>query len=117
MSLMKYPNGNLRPDAPEEYTENHLKFRESDPRDMSTEDLNKLGHSKTNIYDVIRNNCKECLNGSINLIRSCTQTSCLFWPYRMGSNPFNRQNLTEEERQLRSERAKANLKNKGTKEA
>ena len=52
-------------------------------------------------------NCIECVGGSEAEVRRCRLLHCPFWPYRLASNPFHRQALTEAERVARSTRAKA----------
>ena len=54
---------------------------------------------------LIRTNCIECCAGNEAEVRRCGMHWCPFWPYRMGSNTFHRQELTEAERQERATRA------------
>lgn len=60
-----------------------------DPREMSIEELNSLGHHKTPLRKVIRANCISCCGGISSEVRSCTLVDCVFWPYRMNKNPFS----------------------------
>jgi hypothetical protein len=86
------PNGNPRPDY-----EAHLEpavveqlpaLIGRDPRSMTPEQLESIGHSKQPLLRVIRTNCIECAGGSEAELRRCRMHWCPFWPYRMGSNPF-----------------------------
>ena len=67
--------------------------------------LEALGHTKQPLLRVIRTNCIECCAGNEAEVRRCGMHWCPFWPYRMGSNTFHRQELTEAERQERATRA------------
>ena len=59
-----------------------------DPRKMTVEDLNTIGHIKQPILDVIRAKCLDCSHTQSE-VRKCTCVcTCPLWPYRMGSNPF-----------------------------
>jgi hypothetical protein len=59
-----------------------------DPRDMSVEELNRMGHIKMPMLKVIREKCTDCSGGSIGEVRKCTAFKCALWPYRTNSNPF-----------------------------
>ena len=59
----------------------------------------------------MREHCIECVGSPINegwqtLIRECPSVECALHDFRMGKNPFHSQNLSEEERKRRAERAK-----------
>jgi hypothetical protein len=54
---------------------------------------------------VTRTHCIECCAGNEAEVRRCGMDWCPFWPYRMASNPFHRQELSEAERQERATRA------------
>jgi len=75
-----------------------------DPRSMSEEELETLGHVKAPLLDVIRKNCTQCCCGALGEIRRCAMVSCAFWPYRMGTNPFRHREISEEERVNAGER-------------
>jgi len=79
-----------------------------DPRTIPIEQLKALGHEKHPLLRVIRTNCVACVGGSEAEVRRCRLLHCPFWPYRMGRNPFHRQELTGAERRERSARARAN---------
>jgi hypothetical protein len=74
---------------------------------MSVAELNAIGHTKRPLLRVIRANCIDCSGGSEAEVRRCAIVGCDFWPYRMGSNPFHTVELTDEQRQERSERLQA----------
>ena len=69
-----------------------------DPRKMTVEDLNAMGHEKMPLGKAIRKLCIECSGGSESEVRRCTTVSCPVWPYRMGKNPFAKRDLTDEQR-------------------
>jgi hypothetical protein len=73
-----------------------------DPRRMSVEALNALGHEASPMLKVIRAKCLDCSCGQISEVRKCVTVECALWPYRMSANPF-RTPLSEEERQKRAE--------------
>jgi hypothetical protein len=59
----------------------------------------------------IKSMCVECLGGPgtenlYALIRDCAAPACPLYEYRMGKNPYLKQNLTDEQRKERSDRAK-----------
>lgn len=58
------------------------------PKDLTVRELEALGHTKTPLLRTIRKNCIDCAGGSQAEVRRCALATCLFWPYRMGSNPF-----------------------------
>ena len=101
-----FSTGSLRPDQNEEWERANEQYKDCHPRDMTVEQLNELGHEKEAIYSVIRRNCIDCVGNQPGLVRSCTITWCPYWPYRMGFNPFNRRELSEEQRQEMAERAR-----------
>lgn len=104
-----FPNGNLKPEQNPEWQAAQEKYKDLHPQDITTEQLNELGHEKGGIYQIIRKNCIDCVAGQPSLVRSCTMTWCPYWPYRMGFNPFNRKELTEEEKVILRERFQRNL--------
>jgi hypothetical protein len=73
-----------------------------DPRRMSVEELNTLGHEASPMLKVIRAKCLDCSCGQISEVRKCVAVDCALWPYRMSANPL-RTPLSEEERQKRAE--------------
>jgi hypothetical protein len=75
-----------------------------DPRQMSETDLIALGHQKRPLLRVIRANCIECAGNSETEVRRCRMIACPMWPYRMGTNPFQRRELTEDQRSELAER-------------
>lgn len=82
-----------------------------DPRRMTTAELNQLGHSSNSVLAAVRVNCVECCGGQTAEVRKCTATHCKLWPFRMGTNPFARRELTEPQKeQLRTRAAAARAK-------
>ncbi len=68
-----------------------------DPRTMTMEDLEQLGHARVSPLRALRLKCLDCCNGSAREVRLCTAVDCPSWPFRMGKNPWRRP-LTGEER-------------------
>jgi hypothetical protein len=92
-----------------------------DPRAMTTEDLERLGHTRLSPLRAPRLKCLDCCNGSAQEVRLCTGVDCPSWPFRMGRNPWRRP-LTGEERAERQARftgkilaAPSNAQNSGRK--
>ena len=54
----------------------------------------------------IREKCLDCTYGQTNEIKLCPVTYCPLYPFRFGKNPYNKRNLTEEQREALSERMK-----------
>ena len=84
-----------------------------DARDVSGAELIDAGHKVDSLLTVIRKKCLDCCVGQISEVRLCTATACDLWPYRMGTNPFAKRTLTEEQREAARERmaaARANRK-------
>lgn len=53
----------------------------------------------------IRAKCLECSCGKATEVRACPITDCPLFPFRFGKNPY-RKPISEERRQILSERAK-----------
>ena len=70
-----------------------------DPREMTIDELNALGHTQTPLRKVIRAHCLECCNGEIAEVRKCTAHACQLWPYRMNKNPFIKKEISEEQKE------------------
>ena len=88
-----FSNDNPRPDYPEAYLEPSVVegmplLIGRDPRTITVEQFNALGHEKQPLLRVIRTNCIECVGGSEAEVRRCRLLHCPFWPYRMACNPF-----------------------------
>lgn len=59
-----------------------------DPRTLSTDDLERLGHARVSPLRALRLKCLDCCNGSAREVRLCTAVDCPSWPFRMGKNPW-----------------------------
>ncbi len=73
-----------------------------DPRAMSADDLQQLGHARVSPLRALRLNCLDCCNGSAQEVRLCTAVDCPSWPFRMGKNPWRRKPGQEERAALRA---------------
>ena len=73
-----------------------------DPRQMTVAELNELGHYKRPVLRAIRANCIDCCAGNEAEVRRCRMLACPMWPYRMATNPFHTQEITDEVRQTRA---------------
>ena len=60
-----------------------------DPRNMPTEELERLGHARLSPLRALRLKCLDCCNGSAQEVRLCTVVDCPSWPFRMGRNPWS----------------------------
>ena len=60
-----------------------------DPRAMSADDLQQLGHARVSPLRALRLKCLDCCNGSAQEVRLCTAVDCPSWPFRMGKNPWS----------------------------
>lgn len=61
-----------------------------DPRTMTTEELEWLGHGRVSPLRALRLKCLDCCNDSAQEVRLCTAVDCPCWPFRMGKNPWRR---------------------------
>lgn len=76
-----------------------------DPREMTPDDLARLGFSRINRGDAIKAKCLDCQGGSHAEVRRCEVGSCALWPFRMGSDPWREtREMTEEQRAAATER-------------
>lgn len=58
----------------------------------------------------IRAKCLDCMCGQANEVKLCPCTDCSLYPFRLGKNPnYKPRELTDEQRQERADRARANL--------
>ena len=69
-----------------------------DPRQMTTEELEQLGHERISPLKALRLRCLDCCAGSASEVRLCVSVTCPSWPFRMGRSPW-RQPLSEETRE------------------
>ena len=72
-----------------------------DPRAMSADDLQQLGHARVSPLRALRLKCLDCCNDSAQEVRLCTAVDCPSWPFRMGKNPW-RAPLSAEARMQRA---------------
>lgn len=71
----------------------------TDPREMTPEDLNRLGFKRVSRGDAIRQMCLQCMGGSTAEVRRCENGACPIFMFRMGSDPWREQReMTEEQR-------------------
>ena len=54
----------------------------------------------------IHNFCISCMGDQPRLVKECTAKSCPLWPYRTGHNTNSKRTMTEEQRQMATERLK-----------
>jgi hypothetical protein len=74
-----------------------------DPRSMSREDIEAVGHTAMPVLKALRARCIDCCAGSATEVRHCTAVECSAWPFRMGTNPW-RAEMSEEQRTLAAAR-------------
>jgi hypothetical protein len=59
-----------------------------DPREMTREDLQALGHEPMSPLKALRLWCLDCCCDQPSEVRKCTAIKCPSWPFRMGANPW-----------------------------
>lgn len=69
-----------------ETSEGHLIGR--DPRAMTIQELEAIGHVRMSVMDALRARCLDCCAGSASEVRKCVSMNCPAWPFRTGSNPW-----------------------------
>ncbi len=70
-----------------------------DPREMTVDELDALGHKRMSPLKALRLRCLDCCGGSSPEVRMCVAVSCPSWPFRMGTNPYRtKRTLSEEHR-------------------
>lgn len=77
----------------------------------SLDELNEAVKKNTNPLTSIRLKCLDCSVYELTEVRNCTVTTCPLFSFRLGKNPFRKNNLTDEQREKMRERMKQ-LKNK-----
>lgn len=68
-----------------------------DPRVMTADEVRSLGHGQP-LLKAVRANCVDCCGGSEVEVLRCGHVKCPMWPFRMGTNPFNRRDLSDDQR-------------------
>ena len=58
------------------------------PREMTTEELEQLGHERISPLKALRLRCLDCCAGSAAEVRLCVSVTCPSWPFRMGRSPW-----------------------------
>lgn len=80
-----------------------MKTLATDPRDLTPEDMRRLGVERTSRANAIRRMCLQCMGGSHLAVRECESGGCpLFW-FRTNYDPW-RTPMSEEQRAAASER-------------
>ena len=69
--------------------------------------LDRLAIRRHPILSAVRAKCLDCTGDQPAEVRLCASASCALWPFRFGVNPWHTQEITEEERERRRERAKS----------
>jgi hypothetical protein len=59
-----------------------------DPRRMSPDELEAMGHQRMSVIEALRLRCLDCCAGSPNEVRLCVAVACPSWPFRMGKSPW-----------------------------
>ena len=78
-----------------------------DPREMTTEELEQLGHERMSLQKALRLRCLDCCAGSAAEVRLCVSVTCPSWPFRMGETPWRAP--ASEERRENGRRLAANF--------
>lgn len=66
-----------------------------DPREMTEEELTKLGHRAISPMRALRLRCLDCCAGSDSEVRHCPARKCPSWPFRMGTSPWRKFKLSD----------------------
>src|SRR4051794_24671050 len=61
-----------------------------DPREMTQDDLRGMGHEPTSPLQAIRAHCLDCCVYQEREVALCTAVKCPSWPFRMGTDPWQR---------------------------
>ena len=68
---------------------------------------------QTNPVKAIREHCIECFGGHVSEVKSCTNTKCALYPFRMGKNPYRqKREMSEDQKEAARERLAAARKSK-----
>lgn len=59
-----------------------------DPRQMSRDELRKMGHEPKSPLRALRAHCLDCCAGSPVEVAKCMVLSCPSWVHRMGADPW-----------------------------
>jgi hypothetical protein len=80
-----------------------------DPRQVPVQEFLEAGIEGLNVGGdglvLIRVRCMDCCGEQSEEVRKCVAVACASWPYRMGKNPFRKNDLSEEQRAVLRERA------------
>lgn len=95
--------------VPMSYTEDAVVEGEAskigrDPRSMTIDELNALGHMGGSILRAVRQNCIDCCGGMKAEVRRCRIVKCPMWTYRMGKNPFLKRRMSEAAKKVLADR-------------
>lgn len=81
-----------------------------DPRGMTPAELEALGFTRRPPLKAIRARCIDCAAGDASEVRRCGQFACPSWLYRMGTDPWHRRRLTDDQRADQARRLSAAVK-------
>lgn len=74
------------------------------PRQDVREKSLASGHEARSPLSAIRENCIDCSGGSRAEADRCNRTGCPLWPFRFGGNPWNRRQLSPDQRRAAARR-------------
>ena len=76
--------------------------RGRDPRELTADQLAKLGHAPISPLQALRRTCIAHL-GTAPRVRACTASLCPAWPFRLGKHPYKKKSvLTDEQKRDRA---------------
>ena len=75
--------------------------------------LQKKSVSVTSPLKAIRIKCIDCMGYQPSEVANCPLKTCALYVFRFGKNPYNKRELTEEQRAAMSKRAKALIAKRG----
>ena len=62
-----------------------------DPRSISETDWRTAALPRRTLAAAARAKCLDCCGGQLREVRFCLALTCPLWPFRMGTDPFPRQ--------------------------
>ena len=65
---------------------------------LTPDKLCSMGHVRMSPLKALRARCLDCCVGSAHEVSLCAAVKCPSWPFRLGTNPWARENLTRAHR-------------------
>jgi len=75
-----------------------------DPREISVGEYEQAGINSAAVLAVIRAKCLDSCVQQPGEVRQCVTVVCPLWPYRLGTNPFHKREMSDAQRAVLAER-------------